>query len=206
MMGIRQPHGRHRAWRALQKGIREPLFCESCEQHFNEHFEKPFLDQWTPIPLPDPWNGNGICRLTADYAPFKLFHLSVLFRAGVSSLPSYAQVVLGPHETVLRRLPLERNPGARLQFPICGLAVVHHRTNRIVRIITRPDVYRIESHRYYTMVYGGVQWWTKVSSHRHRTFEGLFLRPDGTMPMASMPWNEIPTVQLAAAALRQQSS
>lgn len=33
-----------------------------------------------------------------EYSPFKLFALSVLWRAGVSSLKDFEQVSLGPHE------------------------------------------------------------------------------------------------------------
>lgn len=67
-----------RGWKALQQGIREPLFCESCEQHFNEYCEKPFLAQWVvESPLPSPWNTTEPHWVTVEYNSFKLFHLSV---------------------------------------------------------------------------------------------------------------------------------
>ena len=118
MMAIRPPHAQHRPWRALQKGVSEKLFCESCEQHFNEHFEKPFLRQWLETRLPDPWIHDREIRIQVDdYPSFKLFHLSVLFRAGISSLPHYQQVVLGPYEPALRQLLLDRDPGRELEYP-----------------------------------------------------------------------------------------
>ena len=203
MLAIRRPDERHRARGLLQKGIRERLFCEACEQHFNEHFEKPFLKQWFPNPLPDLWDGDDIQQLTVDYASFKLFHLSVLFRAAVSSLATYANVDIGPHESVLRGHLLERNPGGQLEYPITGRAVIHHRTNRIVPIITQPSVCMMECHRYFTMVYGGVEWWIKLSSHRHRRFEELFLHADGRMPFGAVPWTEVPAILHASAALRE---
>ena len=203
MMAIRQPQPRHGASKVLQKGIREPLFCESCEQHFNEHFEKPFLDQWSTVTLPDPWETDRDSRISVDdYSSFKLFHLSVLFRASVSSLPTYDQVALGPHESVLRQLLLDRNPGDEFEYPVCGQAVVHHRSRRLVQAITRPELRPINSHRYYAMAYGGIEWWIKVSSHRHKEFQHLFLRPDGTILLSPIPWNELPAVRFAAMALR----
>ena len=52
---------------------------------------------------PPPRRGTDVVhRVAVDYAPFKMFHLSVLFRAGVSTLPHYAQVSLGSHEATLR--------------------------------------------------------------------------------------------------------
>jgi hypothetical protein len=87
-----------RGWKTLQEGVREYLLCEVCEQHFNEYCEKPFRTQWVEAaPLPNPWNVEGIHWACFDYASFKLFHLSVLFRASVSSLPTFAAVSLGPH-------------------------------------------------------------------------------------------------------------
>ena len=204
MLAIRRPNGTRRARGLLQKGVRQHLFCEPCEQHFNEHFEKPFLRQWTPSPLPDPWDVDGVQALTVDYAPFKLFHLSVLFRAAVSSLAAYADVDIGPHEPVLRQRLLERNPGARLEYPIAGRAVIHHRTRHIVPIITHASVCTIESHRYFSMVYGGVEWWIKLSSHRHRRFEETFLHTDGRMSIGAVPWTNVPAIQRASAALRKR--
>jgi len=57
----------NRGWQLLQKGIREPLFCEFCEQHFNEYYEKPFLKQWIETPrLPDPWDATDIHWINVD--------------------------------------------------------------------------------------------------------------------------------------------
>ena len=179
------------------------MFCEPCEQHFNEHFEKPFLAQWSAVSLPDPWETDKVTSIRLnDCSSFKLFHLSILFRASVSSLPTYGQVALGSHEAKLRRLLLDQDPGGELEYPICGQAVVHHQTRRIVQAITQPELLTINSHRYYAMAYGGVEWWIKVSSHRHKAFERLFLRPDGTLFLSPIPWNELPAFRLASMALR----
>ena len=54
--------------------------------------------------------------IKVEYEPFKLFHLSVLFRASVSTLPTFADVSLGPHEERLRNLLLARRAGPEDQF------------------------------------------------------------------------------------------
>ena len=114
-MGISGQGGR--GWKPLQKGIRERLFCESCEQHFNEYFEKPFREQWVIAqPLPNPWTDESVHWVNVDYSSFKLFHLSVLFRAGVSTLPTYREVSLGKHQEKLRHLLLNRDPGEFWQY------------------------------------------------------------------------------------------
>lgn len=187
----------------LQKGIREPLFCETCEQHFNKHFEKPFHAQWIKkLLLPNPWVETGIHWITVDYTSFKLFHLSVLFRAGVSSLPTFSEVNLGPHEEKMRRLILACNPGTAWQYPIIGHAVIHHKTNGLIPMVSRPRQSKFGGRRCYGMVYGGAQWWICVASDKNQEFEQCALQPDGRMPFHATSWNEIGAVQEASAALR----
>lgn len=118
-----------------QKGLRQPLLCNDCEQFLNDNYEKPFKHYWMdqhPLPVRLPPEGvllNGI-----DYRMFKLFHLSVLFRAGVSTRPMFEDVDLGPHRAALRQMVRSKNPGRpenylslQLQlsitigFPFCGL-------------------------------------------------------------------------------------
>lgn len=193
----------NRGWKPLQKGIRQHLFCEACEQHFNEYFEKPFRTQWILAkPLPNPWSANEILWVTVDYASFKLFHLSVLFRAGVSSLPTYAEATLGPHQERLRQLILNCDPGDATQYPVFGYAVVHHKTNELIPMVSQTQKSSFGGHRCYGMMYGGVEWWVSVSSHRNLEFEAVALRPDGQMPFHSVPWDEISVIQSASRAIR----
>jgi hypothetical protein len=193
----------NRGWKPLQKGAREYLFCEACEQHFNEYCEKRFLAQWVEAaPLPNPWNVEDVHWASFDYASFKLFHLSVLFRASVSTLPTFAEVSLGPHEERLRKILLSRNPGEYWQYPIFGHAVVHHKTKRLVPMVSQGVRSSLEGLRCYGMIYGGVHWWIGVSSHRNKGFEGACLQPDGQMPFTARPWNEVKVVQYAAEVLR----
>lgn len=195
-----------RGWKMLQKGIREHLFCEACEQHFNEYCEKPFRKQWIdtePFPKNKIWP-NGLVRwATFDYASFKLFHLSVIFRAGVSTLPTYAEVSLGPHEDTLRRMILNLDAGRPSVYPIFGYAVIHHVTRTLVPIVSQAGRSSFAGHRCYGLIYGGVNWWTSVSAHRNHGFERMGLQPDGRMPFHAVPWNEVSAIQSAAEALRR---
>jgi hypothetical protein len=193
----------NRGWKPLQDGISEYLFCEACEQHFNEHFEKPFRAQWILAkPLPNPWDARKVVSVNVDYSSFKLFHLSVLFRAGVCSHPNFAEVTLGPHQERLRQILLHRTPGDVSQYPICGYAVIHHETRMLVPIVSQAQKSIVDGHRCYGMIYGGVQWWIFVSSHRNLEVESEALQSDGRMKILAVPWNEIPIIQAASKALR----
>lgn len=192
-----------RARQFLQKGIREPLLCESCEQHINEYCEKPFRSQWLESsPLPLTWSPEDLHVGNFDYSSFKLFHLSILFRAGVSSLPTYRAVSLGPHEERIRKMLLTRDAGPAWLYPIFGYAVVHDKTWSLVRLVSAPEPITCQGHRCYGMMFGGAYWCYGVSSHRNRILELAGLRADGRMPFHAVPWNEVGIMQDAAALLR----
>jgi hypothetical protein len=202
MLGI---NGRGKLGRAvLQHGLKQQLFCSSCEQHFNDRFEKPFLEQWVRArPLPDPWHDmKQVCMAKFDYAAFKLFHLSVLFRASVCSLPTFSEVNLGPHEERIRKMLVDVDPGLPSTYPIFGHAIVHHESHRIVDMVTQAEKSSINGHKCWGIVYGGAQWWISVSSHRNYDFEQAGLQPDGHMPFHAVLWNDVGVIQMASRALQ----
>jgi hypothetical protein len=53
-----------------------------------------------------------------DYEKFKLFFISLLWRASISSQYFYKRVILGTYESVLREMILRNNPGAPEDFPV----------------------------------------------------------------------------------------
>lgn len=138
----------NRGWRPLQKGITEKLFCDACEQHFNKHHEIPFHRQWIDQQAaPNPWPScpQDLVVVHVDYATFKLFHLSILFRASVSTHANFSDVKLGPHENQIREMLVANNPGASWQYPILGRALIKPVTRELVHeIITRPINVRFE--------------------------------------------------------------
>src|SRR5262245_58719306 len=72
-----EPEGYH----FEQKGLRSYILCDECEGFVNDNFEKPFLAAWQNTRL-QGFNPNiPNAYTTVDYATFKLFHLSVLWRA-----------------------------------------------------------------------------------------------------------------------------
>ncbi|MET0049372.1 MAG: hypothetical protein ABW066_16470 [Sedimenticola sp.] len=54
-----------------------------------------------------------------DYIKLKLFFLSVLWRASVSSQPFFRRVDLGPHEVTIRKALLDGDPGDSDWYAVC---------------------------------------------------------------------------------------
>ncbi len=93
------------------KGIRERLLCKQCEGKLSvweDHVRRVLYGgECIDITTNDP---KGI-ECTVDYAKFKLFQLSILWRVGISNHDGFSSVMLGAHEGVLRRMLLDETPG-----------------------------------------------------------------------------------------------
>ena len=163
----------NRGAKPLQKGIREYLFCNTCECFFNDEIEKPFLSEWekiieTNVPKTyKPWDAISI---KTDYKTIKLFTLSVLFRCSVSKLSTFSGVNLGHHQDNIKEMLLNCEPGDENKYPLIANLVINKGYKPEVRYISIPVEYREDCHRVYGQIYGGFMWWHKVSSHDFKKY------------------------------------
>lgn len=197
-----------KGWAKVQKGLREFLFCDNCEQLFNEQYEKPFLEDWVEnFPLARKLSPEQKYLIKIpSYDRFRLFHLSILFRASVSSRATYCEVSLGRrHEEKMREMLLDNDSGDDWQYLLIGYAVIHHDTHEIVNLVGQPQKRSFDGVNCFSIVYGGVEWWTTVVSHMTKEIEELALRPDGSMSLMAVPWNSIPIMQKATLALNERT-
>lgn len=149
----------------LQKGIREYLLCEQCEVVLSkyERYVSQILSGQNHIA--HQRNGGLVHLDGVDYKKLRLFGLSVLWRASVSSLPIFKQVKLGPHEEKIRHMILGEDPGKPNKYPFI-LAIVEHQDEVQTRLIIQPTWTRSEGHYAYRFVMGGLVWIFIVSSHQ----------------------------------------
>jgi hypothetical protein len=194
-MGI-HGHG-HKKWQYLQKGLREKLLCQNCEQLLNDSYEKYFHNFWfLNSPIPFSCEIDKIYEISdIDYAKFKLFHLSILFRASISSLPTFAQVSLGPHEEKIRAMLIKHDPGMNSDYQIYSYVIVKKDGNVVQKLISHPIKFKSDSHTIYNIMFGGCAWHYLVSSHQHADFKKVALRSDGTMYLSVNRWEAEPLIQ-----------
>lgn len=150
--------------RYLQKGIREHLLCLDCETMLSKN------EQY----VSEVFNGKREIKLTSDdgsvkgegldYSKFKLLALSVLWRAGVSSNPSFSAVTLGVHEPKLREMIRSNNPGRVEEYPFILCPIIHER-ELLSALILEPERVRLHGHIAYRFVFSGLVWIYIVSSH-----------------------------------------
>lgn len=133
----------------------EKLLCAECEHRFSvwENVGADFMRRPELAPVAEK-HGEPLDLASLPYAPLKLFLLSLLWRMSVSSLPDFAAVDLGPHETVLRAMLLNDDPGPTEAYG-CSLQILTDRTGRIP--LTRPaDHFRVDGGcRLYRLILDG---------------------------------------------------
>lgn len=176
----------------LQKGIREKLLCADCEQHLNKEYETPFCNFWfkkstLPKKLPyEPFIISGI-----DHQKFKLFHLSLLFRAGVSTLKEFEEVSLGPHEEKLRLMLLSNQLETSSFYNIGAVHIGNNDKNKNHLMIISPCKTRFFEYTSYMFTFGGCAWNYILSSHSQERTLDIMLNKDGTLPLISIDWRII---------------
>ena len=149
----------------LQKGIRKNLLCQECETSFSK-YERYVCGVLTGQEnIHSVRKGRIVTVSGLDYKKFKLFLLSVLWRAGVSTLDFFESVKLGTHEEILRKMLFAENPGPPDQYGFLMAPLV---VRDVVQtdIIVKPSWSRYQGHFCYRFVFGGIIWVCFVSKYR----------------------------------------
>lgn len=149
----------------LQKGIREYLLCGHCEGVISKYERYMSLIISGQLQIKSSHNGKLVTLEGLDYQQFRLFGLSVLWRASVSCLQMFEEVKLGPHEEMLRQMIHTEDPGRPYQYPFM-LAPLVHEGEVQTDLIMQPTWTRAEGHYGYRFVFGGLAWVFLVSSHK----------------------------------------
>jgi hypothetical protein len=128
--------------KVIQKGIRERLLCRDCETQFSR-YEKYAKEVILRIPsFSRDKSGKILYAENINYSLFKLFQLSILWRASIAKSPMFSQVSLGPHEDIIREMLQTENPGTRYDYG-CAMSIVLY-PKMIDGIIESPKKLKVE--------------------------------------------------------------
>lgn len=147
--------------RYIQKGFRGPLLCHDCEQLLNDKYEKPAKAAWfDQRKLPPRISTAEVVVNGLDHAKFKLFHLSILWRAAVASEGEYGPVQLSKSDEVRMRAMLRNeDPGPVTEYPIIALLLLLPPNREPAFGIIQSTSYEIIDYwRVYRTVYGACAW------------------------------------------------
>ncbi|UCV27935.1 hypothetical protein [Ferribacterium limneticum] len=182
---IHRFHVLHRAEgernRYEQKGLRQKLLCDNCEQQIGRYERYVSHVFGGTIELEYETHGRLVIVKNIDYKAMRLFQLSVLWRAGISSLPFFSQVDLGRHQETLRQLIASENTGNEWQYG-CMMFSLLHDGKLQSDLIVEPTPSKVEGTRGYRFVFGGHLWFFFVANHRSSNkLETQSLAPTGEL-------------------------
>lgn len=195
-----------KAWGAtpLQKGLTERMLCPGCEQ-FLSGYEKYAADVMTgksSATLRQSHDHVWISGL--DYARFKLFLLSVLWRASVADHRFFKLVALGTHEDKIKSMIIEERPGSSEEY---GCIVIFSRLDGedIADTMFNPEPFRWAGRRFHKFFFGGAGWCFYCDSQPATThLRRLFLQEDGTLLGLKMDLRDAQHFKRAARAVAKK--
>jgi hypothetical protein len=176
-----------------QKGFTERLLCGDCEQHFSR-WESYFARVWlhpAQALRPAVLSGDVVKVAGLDYSIFKLFHLSLVWRAGVSTRREFDAVQLGAQEDKLRVRLLNADPGRPDQYPFFGIAQRDALTRGFQDQLLRAfEAARVNGHWVYTAYFGGVLWHYFMSGHSRGALVPAVFDQSGTLTLGVQDWTD----------------
>lgn len=187
--------------RKVQLGLREPLLCRDCEQLFSREYEGPSTGLWRHLAdgaaLPmgitsrslSAADGNtgtrfdGVC-----YRSWKLFLLSLLWRASVAGGPEWSGVDLGTtHEPIIGAMLLKADPRAQGDYPC-----IIYRARTQLRMIMLPSEARSDGHRCYVFPINRAVLNFLVSGHLPAEMQRHGIETSGSFLVMDVDQDQVP--------------
>ncbi len=166
-----------------QLGMVQPLLCRSCEARFNQYetyFRNTFYEsknkrlkkrdighRTTATAVPLAGEVTETREIKADFKKFRLFVLSLLWRADVVKGKFFDEVSLGPiHRERLRKILHDEVPATAEAYPIVtvNLGSIDGATTNCIQ---KPRCLREGGLRFYAMTLGGFLFLIYVNSEGH---------------------------------------
>lgn len=166
----------------------EYLLCSRCEDRFKEYEDYIVLALFHGKGVRIVRDGNVLTCSGFDYAKTRLFQLSILWRASISSLPFFKNVALGPHEERIRCMLNVGDAGLQTHYP-CVIAPIFFNEQEdkgAAEFIGRPESLNINGVRMVRFEFGSCIWFYTVSSHFDIEKAGgieLVIKTDGSMKL-----------------------
>ena len=168
-----------------QKGIREYLLCEHCDNNHLARYEDYMARTlFGKRGITAKRTDHGIVVEGLSYDNVRLFQLSLLWRASISRNERFREVSLGPHEETIRTMISEENPGDPDQYPC--ILYVQHRVHEALgdKAIKFPQAHRLKRLRTYDFYCGGLTWCYVVSGcSAGRVASDMVISKSGDLPV-----------------------
>ena len=171
-----------------QKGYRERLLCQACETKLSkwETYARALLTGGTQLRYRREGTITWVDGI--DYSRFKLFQMSILWRAAVAAGEFFSKVTLGPrHSTRLREMLLAEDTGEPWEYGCLTIGI--HRDGNIVPVIVQPTPFKIMDAKAMRFTFGGYFWAYRIAGHTplDRAFLEAILQQSGRLAITFQP-------------------
>lgn len=176
----------------VQKGDRERLLCFDCDNRRIGSLERYFSQYWYHgNALPEQIPESGVSLSDLDYGLFKLFLLSLVWRASVSRSSSYKAADLGPHEDAIRRMLLSGDPGPPSKYCIYAGLIIDPGTRELWdEGLMAPVRLKVDGLWAYRIFFSGAAWTIVISQHRVPRIAAFCLTEKGELTLPAVPWQD----------------
>ena len=98
------------------------ILCEKCDGYlgvWDDYAQKLLIQDFSEKLAVQKGNTKVAYRIdNYDYKQLKLFFLSILWRASISSHSFYSKIQIGPHENILKKMIASKNPGESFDYAV----------------------------------------------------------------------------------------
>ncbi len=105
----------------------------------------------------------SVCR-GVDYTKFKLFLLSILWRASISSNQFFEYISLGPHEETIRQMILNNDAKKDDDYP-CWISTYRNNADAPIETVGQPMRQKDNKGTRYTFLLSGILFMFFISKH-----------------------------------------
>ena len=117
--------------------------------------------------------------------------LSILWRASVAKKETFNPVQLGfKHEEKIRNILLGKDDPFTGSYEIWVAGITYNNGEIVHDLVCPPLQFKFESHTCYSTIFGGLQWYIKVSSHKLDFVKNYKIRNNGKLRIIQEFWNE----------------
>ena len=137
--------------------------CDSIIESYDDYGKKVLLDD-NPNLVPYYRNGELLGWELSEFnsTRLKLFFLSILWRASISSRHFFRRITLGEYEDVLKELIWSGGDDGNRTFGVILAKFLPANIAGVEKSILDPDNLQIEERNYYRLYLGGYNAWIRV--------------------------------------------
>lgn len=196
----------------VQVGHRERLLCHQCEGIVSR-YETKFKNCWMDT-IPSHFSRLStshefVSVAITDFDSFKLFHMSVFWRAAISMGFKIGSISFGPYEDRIARMIKTGDPGNAGEFPLFAVVNLDSQGRPVPTMsqIAQGEGRFVRRYHYYVMSYAFCDWTFVLACPGTSWMRDLEMqwRQGQEFILMTSPHNESKPFKLMADILRRQS-